>query len=592
MNKCKYLFVLLIITVLNVRFVYASDFQADYDTQYAVSPSGTTIVTQNVTLTNKQSNVYPKQYTVTIDSEQINNVIAYDTKGVITPKITQKDRRTEIAVMFNSQVVGIDKKQTFTLRYENGDIARKLGNIWEVRIPGITEDTTLGEYTVSLQVPSTFPQNAYMTPLPATGVRWNKSQLLNGGINAAYGDYQSYTVDILYPLENESLSPTLQTIAIPPDTSYQNVTISSINPKPTEIKKDADGNWIASYIVPASSKLEIKTQLSIKTFIKANSQSQKPLTNSIMYTKQQPFWDTNNVAIKDYAKKFTTPREIYNFVIQTLSYNYGQIASTPIRKGALGALTNPKDSLCTEFTDLFIAIARSAGIPAREVVGYAYTNDSRLRPLLVGSDILHAWPEYYDSETSRWTPIDPTWGFTTGGVNYFDIFDFNHIAFVIHGESSELPYPAGSFKEGSIPQKNVSVKFSETTNSVTKDAFKVTFDLPKRITAGKELKGTIQVDNIGGTRIEKMDVSVSGTPYVYKAQKTELLVPPYGSLTMPISIYLPILLKKSQGILDVTINGEQTSFQYEVLPTYWIYAVSGCIAFVIMLLLWTFIRRK
>jgi len=89
MNSVKRI-CLFILAILYCSFpIYANDFQADYDTQYAISPNGKTIVTQNVTLTNKQSNLYPKQYTVTIDSDEIRNVIAYDTKGVITPKVAQ-----------------------------------------------------------------------------------------------------------------------------------------------------------------------------------------------------------------------------------------------------------------------------------------------------------------------------------------------------------------------------------------------------------------------------------------------------------------------------------------------------------------------
>ncbi|KKR03227.1 MAG: Transglutaminase domain protein [Microgenomates group bacterium GW2011_GWB1_40_9] len=592
MNLFKRFLLLIISYVFAAIPIYASDFQADYDTQYAISPSGTTIVTQNVTLTNKQSNLYPKQYTVSIDSDQIKNVIAYDSKGVITPKVSQKDKKTEISVTFNDQVVGIDKKLLFSLRYENGDIAKKLGNIWEVRVPGVTSDSTLGEYSVSLQTPSTFPQNAYMTPLPGTGARWNKNQLINGGINAAYGEYQSYIVDIIYPLVNDSLTSVVQSVAIPPDTTYQSVTIATIDPKPIDIKKDEDGNWIASFTIPANGRIDIKTQLIIKTYIKPLPQSQKQLLNTSSYLKQQTYWETNNEKIQEYAKKYTTPRAIYDFVIQTLTYNYGQITSTPVRKGALGALANPTNSLCTEFTDLFIAISRAAGIPAREVVGYAYTNDSRLRPLLVGSDILHAWPEYYDKASSRWIPIDPTWGFTTGGINYFDIFDFNHIAFVIHGLSSELPYPAGSFREGSLPQKNISVRFSESTTIVTKDTYTTVFDLPKQITAGKTLKGTVQVNNSGGKQIERMDVNVVATPYAFQIQKVGEHIPPFGSISIPISIKLPILLHKSQGIIDITINGEHASFQYEILPTYWIYGVIGCFLIALLLIVWTFIQNK
>ena len=100
--------------------------------------------------------------------------------------------------------------------------------------------------------------------------------------------------------------------------------------------------------------------------------------------------------------------------------------------------------MCTEFADLFIALARAAGIPAREVNGYGYTTDPQLRPLSLGNNVLHAWPQYWDSVRKVWVSIDPTWGRTTGGVDYFSKLDFNHLAFLTHGLSDSLPVMSAS----------------------------------------------------------------------------------------------------------------------------------------------------
>ena len=86
-----------------------------------------------------------------------------------------------------------------------------------------------------------------------------------------------------------------------------------------------------------------------------------------------------------------------------------------------------------EFTDLFIAIAREKGIYSREIQGYGFSLDQKLQPLSLSSDILHAWPEYYDTKTESWIAVDPTWE-NTSGINYFSSFDLNHIVFVIHGK--------------------------------------------------------------------------------------------------------------------------------------------------------------
>jgi transglutaminase-like putative cysteine protease len=59
---------------------------------------------------------------------------------------------------------------------------------------------------------------------------------------------------------------------------------------------------------------------------------------------------------------------------------------------------------CTEHTVLFVALARSLGIPARELHGLVY---ARYRD---GQDALywHAWPEIRSA--GEWIPLDPTFG--------------------------------------------------------------------------------------------------------------------------------------------------------------------------------------
>ena len=57
---------------------------------------------------------------------------------------------------------------------------------------------------------------------------------------------------------------------------------------------------------------------------------------------------------------------------------------------------------CNEHTALFVALARSIGIPARINVGLAYVR---------GAFYYHAWPEVYIDEgkgRGLWLPVDPT----------------------------------------------------------------------------------------------------------------------------------------------------------------------------------------
>ena len=159
------------------------------------------------------------------------------------------------------------------------------------------------------------------------------------------------------------------------------------------------------------------------------------------------------------ALELKTPEAIYDYVVKTLKYDYSRVRANVERLGALAALKSPNTAICMKFTDLFIALARASGIPAREINGYAYTENPQIQPLSLVADVLHAWPEYYDKEEKVWIPIDPTWGSTTGGVDFFNKLDLRHFTFVIHGKDSVKPYAAGSYKLGTNPQKDVFVSF-------------------------------------------------------------------------------------------------------------------------------------
>src|SRR5690606_27458932 len=134
-----------------------------------------------------------------------------------------------------------------------------------------------------------------------------------------------------------------------------------------------------------------------------------------MLKEVKPFWPVNDPKIREIAQNLHSPKEVYDYVVNTFTYNYDRVGTTNQRLGALEALNAPDNALCQEFTDTFITLARAAGIPAREINGYAYTQNTTLRPLSLVPETLHAWPEYYDYESKQWIPVDPTWEHTTGG---------------------------------------------------------------------------------------------------------------------------------------------------------------------------------
>ena len=185
-----------------------------------------------------------------------------------------------------------------------------------------------------------------------------------------------------------------------------------------------------------------------------------------------------------------------------------------------------------EYTDLFIALARAVGIPAREVNGFAYTADESHRPLslrLQGGDVLHAWPEVYLPD-SGWVMIDPTWS-STSGEDYFSVFDLSHIGFVRRGSSSEYPLPAGSYKAG-LGQRDVRVSFSTEVSAVEQSpqlSIEVVF--PFLSVSPFPNKTTIRVKNSSNIAAFNTQITLTSSLLKIDGEKTLNLgtIPPGGT---------------------------------------------------------------
>jgi hypothetical protein len=392
-------------------------------------------------------------------------------------------------------------------------------------------------------------------------------------------------------VDNPNVTPIETEIAIPPDTAFQKVAIESINPKPKNITRDADGNWLARYDLPSGGGIDVSVQLLIALFLSPRPDYRGELIDEGAYLQPLKYWETQNPKILDVARQYTTPRQIYDYVVSTLTYSYDRVNETPARMGAAEAISRPDQAICMEFTDLFIAIARAAGIPARENVGFAYTTNAKLRPLSLVTDVLHAWPEYYDNEQKVWIPVDPTWANTTGGVNYFDKLDFNHIVFAIHGRESDYPYPAGFYRRVGKTGKDVLVSFAPSAETSLKGILTTEINLPSRVTAGLPVNGTVIVKNDGGIAVDEAVIDIVGTPGNLTLRRIEQNLPPLSRVNIPVRLEFTNILANTQGTITVAVNGDETYRMFEIRPMYWlIIPVSIALGWILMLA-WVISRR-
>lgn len=546
-----------------------SDFTTDYAVTYNVMENALTHVTFDITFTNKTSQYYASSYGIQVGFNDIKNVLASDSLGKITPEISKNKDGNKIKFTFNDKVVGLNNKLNFKISFDTPDIAQKSGQIWDINIPGLTQQKEYNSFNVKVIVPKSLESPSYIKPNSGKIVNGNlvftKEELGESGISIAFGKEQIYSFDLLYHLKNPNLFSIKTEIALPPSTNYQDIQITDIQPKPQNVTMDADGNWLAQYTLTSGKKVDISVRGNAKIMLipKKEPQSENSLKK---YLTQQPYWQINDKNIQDLAAKLKTPEAIFQYVVNHLTYDFQRVQNEEPRIGAVGALKDPKSAVCLEFTDLFIAISRAAGIPAREINGFAFTQNSKERPVSLFKDVLHAWPEYYNHDLNTWVMVDPTWSNTTGGVDYFYTLDFDHFAFAVKGANSTYPVPAGGYKIDDNSSKDINVELSDVfPNQI--QTLTLSSDFADSYFPVQNPQGDVVIRNNSSVMTSPQELAITAGFLKPSTQKISFgSIPPYGFIKIPVNFQKPPFLTNRTEKLKIAINENYISREIKISP--------------------------
>jgi hypothetical protein len=554
------------------------NFSVSLDTSYTVETDGNTKVSHHFKIKNLNPTVFIKQYGLKLSSSEISNVVTRDNTGEeISTEVVTTNNLTNIGITFPDQVVGQNKARDFTITYNNPDVAVISGQVLEVSIPQQANSDEFDQHKVSILTPL-----AYGLPTRARPESFNTKlssdsqhilttfeNLLGEGASLLFGSTQIFDMDLRYSLENPTNTTSITQVALPPDTPYQRVNYKTLDPIPNEIHKDADGNWIATYKLEPNSATIVNAHLLIKITLDPDNSIPFALPDKNLLNSQK-YWPTDHKNIKELTSGFDSLKDSYDYVVDSLEYDFNNIDSEVERLGALGALENPSGSLCQEFSDLFITFARAQEVPARRITGYSYTQNEILRPLSFVEDILHAWPEYFDSEKGTWVPVDPTWENTSGGVDYFNQFDLNHIVFAINGQSSQLPYPAGSYKlDGEEAAKDINVSFSNQFLSVSPS---LEFKIVDKNLFKWPIPGTTKIFIFNQTGQAHYNLALNFTP---ENSGTQLTIPqnyninyllPFEKKEVKINAYADGFFWPKQENINISYNEQSTNITTTVVP--------------------------
>ena len=212
------------------------------------------------------------------------------------------------------------------------------------------------------------------------------------------------------------------------DSPYLKLINYSISSFPKSRVIESEGNITLIWSNINSNKIEVESQFEInkRGGRRVNISYSMPvfyklISNSpsvLIFTKRTGKYDYDN-SFKELASKiisnspdeFTAVSKIVLWVNHHMSYNLSlageNLSASKILKIKMG--------VCSHYSTLAVALLRSIGIPAREVVGFSYSNI----PSVNGFGP-HSWIEVY-FPNDGWVQFDPTYG-ECGGV------DISHLA--------------------------------------------------------------------------------------------------------------------------------------------------------------------
>jgi len=134
-----------------------------------------------------------------------------------------------------------------------------------------------------------------------------------------------------------------------------------------------------------------------------------------VYLKPAPLIESDSPDIRKFARSVVGDEQtVFGAVGRINSYLFTKMKKTNVI-GSSDALDTMKrmEGDCTEHAYLFVAMARSLGIPAKVTAGVAYKD---------GRFYYHAWAEVYDL---GWISVDPTWGQLPADVTHIKFIEGN-----------------------------------------------------------------------------------------------------------------------------------------------------------------------
>lgn len=389
--------------------------------------------------------------------------------GILTYKVEySQDNTTAYIKVPYPEAIQSNSSYTFNFEYTNLQLATKNGALFDIYIQAFRNDINFNtsnvdyDYKTRLKVPKSLGIENFVVPTPSFKTEesgfdiynFTKESLIGTYVWVQRGNVQYYNFTIKQNIkkteEINTGNKNEYRMILPRDMEglqiSQKVYFSKLNPRPSYIEYDEEGNLIGVFKLAShlDSVISIEGVAVVSTTGKPNLKSSGDLSDlnnrlDPRYYSAAPYWESDSDAILAKANELkgdkTNIYDImlasYNYIVDSIDYSNVKRFGINERQGALKTLQGGA-AVCMEYSDLYIALLRAEGIPTRAAFGYGY--DSRSPS---DEQELHQWTQVYLPAYNKWIDVDVTWG-ESGPVLIGG--DMNH--FLTHVASIEPNTPA------------------------------------------------------------------------------------------------------------------------------------------------------
>ena len=172
--------------------------------------------------------------------------------------------------------------------------------------------------------------------------------------------------------------------------------------------------------------------------------------------------------------------------------------------------------------------------------------------------------------------------------------DFDHVAFVIKGVNSSYPIPAGGYKiSQDLQTKDININFGDNFGTPTQ-TLSLSENFSDNYFSGANIQGDILIKNVGNVMSDPKNIIVTTDFLKPRSQKIYFgKIPPYGSISIPVSFNKPSLLTNKKDNIRIAINENYISKEIGISPFILNkYTIGGGIVFAIIIITTTVIIFK